>query len=197
MLYINIELFSIKSDNLVWVVGNQTGSGFTYLSTASTWREGLLPMINIVTYYYLTCYYLLLLFCYYTVTVITLLLHIITPFFITYYYNFHFYVSLHPQWFLLLTYNYIFCYYTVMTLLLRTVTSSLLPIITTSLLHIIITLLLHHYYIIITSLFPIAKTSNDELIIAYYALSLPVFSLLHCHYMAFAKTRKRWKLALK
>ena len=38
MLYINIELFSIKSDNLVWVVGNQTGSGFIYPLPAPGWR---------------------------------------------------------------------------------------------------------------------------------------------------------------
>ena len=61
--------------------------------------------------------------------------------------------------------------------------------------NIIITSLLRHYYIIITSLFPLAKTGNNELIITnneliitnneliisiYYALSM--FSLLHCYY---------------
>ena len=40
-----------------------------------------------------------------------------------------------------------------------------------------LTALLRHYYTIITSLFPIAKTGNNELIITYYALSL--FSLFH------------------
>ena len=141
-------------------------------------------LYTITTYYYLTCYYLLLLFfllccCYiiimhyhinrFYVVLLSLLLYCYYII-ITYssYYIIHYYVL------------WLFCYYTVITiLLLRIITYSLLPIIAKSLLH-IITSLLHYYYVIITSLFRISKTGNNELIITYYALSL--FSLLHCYH---------------
>ena len=58
--------------------------------------------------------------------------------------------SLHIITSIIITYYYILCYHTNITLLLRIITYSLLPFITISLLC-IINALLHHYYIIFTS----------------------------------------------
>ena len=139
----------------------------------------------IITYYYLTCYYLLWLFCYYTVN--TLLLHqtllcIVTFFVITLLLH-HFYILLLHHYYLLLhfvllhCYNLIITYYYIITYSYKIIIAHY---------YIIITSWLHYYYVIITSLFPIAKKSNNERIITYYGFSQEIslfkFSLLHCYY---------------
>ena len=89
---------------------------------------------------------------------------------ITHYYIIHYYVLLQ---FLLLH-----CYYIIITYYYILIITYYYDIIVTNY-YIIITSSLHHHYIFITSLFPIAKTGNNELIITYYALSL--FSILYCY----------------
>ena len=140
----------------LWILGRWAGPAtreVKWSSACELYYILLLPistsLLDIITRPVITYYYCLLLQCYYIIfthyyiiyfhvllqfcqdTVITSFSHIITSFIIPCY--------------------YMFCYYTVITSLLRIITYSLLPIITTSLLR-IITSLLHHYYIIITSL---------------------------------------------